>query len=220
MKTAMILAAGRGERLQPLTKSMPKALCPVRGRPLIVYHLESLALAGFERVVVNHAYLGGQIRHFLGNGSAWGLEIVYSPEPCGGLETGGGVVQALALLGEEPFLTVNADIYSDYPLKSFELIKGCQAHLVLVPAQAELGHPGDFGLADGRWLSNQNKQYTFAGIACYHPDFFQGKPVGRYSLTPLLREAVDQGLVSGEVYLGRWSDIGSMARLRVVEGWG
>lgn len=216
----MILAAGRGERLQPLTKAIPKALCPVKGRPLIAYHLEALALAGFERVVVNHAYLGGKIRHFLGNGTAWGLEIVYSPEPSGGLETGGGVVQALELLGEKPFLTVNADIYTDYPLKPVQLSEGCLAHLVLVPAEAELGHFGDFGLIDGHWLSNQDKQYTFAGIACYHPDFFKGQRVGRYSLTPLLRKAVDQRLLSAEVYQGRWSDIGSLSRLERVEGWG
>lgn len=215
MNTAMILAAGRGERLRPITDSLPKALCTVHNIPLIEYHVENLTLAGFERIIINHAYLGGQIRQHLGCGSRWGIEIRYSPEPPGGLETGGGIVNALPLLGDKPFLTVNADIFTDY---NFALLKApitSLVHLVLVKKPSYSQH-ADFGLSESCLVNNINKQYTFAGIACYRPEVFNGYRPGRYSVTPLLRQLAANNQATGEIYQGKWVDIGTLERLELV----
>lgn len=212
MKTAMILAAGRGTRLRPVTDIHPKALCAVHGRPIIEYHVANLAAAGFERLIVNHAYLGGQIRHCLGNGGRFGIEICYSPEPPGGLETGGGIVNALPLLGEEPFLTVNADIVTDYNFALLKLPANSLVHLVLVNKPSYLPQ-ADFGLSKTSLLDNTNRQYTFPGIACYHPEFFKDCKIGRYSVTPMLRKLATEQRASGELYTGKWIDIGSWEQL-------
>lgn len=212
MKTAMILAAGRGERLKPLTNQLPKAMCTVHHKPLIEYHVINLAKAGFERIVINHAHLGGQIRRHLGNGSQWEIEICYSPEPTGGLETGGGIYNALPLLGTKPFLTVNADIFTDYNFSSLTLSDGALVHSVLVK-NPKHNHKGDFGLTAQHQLTNE-KIYTFAGITCYHPDAFQSCKPGRYSVVPLIRDLVRKELATGELFKGLWVDIGSSERLK------
>lgn len=214
MKTAMILAAGRGERLKPITDNIPKALCPVQGKPLIEHHVIQLAKAGFEKLIINHAYLGGQIRHFLGNGERWGVEICYSPEPPGGLETGGGIVNALPLLGKDPFIVVNADIFTDYNFLQLTHEPNSDIHLILIAKNPVLKHHGDFGLTNKNQLTNSNPEYTFAGIACYHPRVFSNCKQGRYSVTPLIRHCAELGKASAELYQGVWFDIGSKERLR------
>ncbi len=165
MKTAMIFAAGRGERLRPLTDITPKPMCRVGNIPLIEYHVANLAQAGFERLVINHAWLGGQIRQHLGDGARWGVEICYAPEPPGGLETGGGIVNALPLLGKMPFLTVNADLFTDYNFANFTSPTDSLVHLILINKPAYFAH-ADFGLTSTGLLNNQERHYTFAGIAC------------------------------------------------------
>jgi len=218
MKTAMILAAGRGERLRPMTTSRPKALCFVNHIPLIDYHVSNLVLAGYDHLVINHAYLGGQIRQHVGNGARWGISIDYSPEPPGGLETGGGIVNALPLLGDQPFLTVNADIFTDYPFTSFQLPSTSIAHLVLVKKPPYFNQ-GDFGLSINNQLDNTPKVYTYTGIAAYRPVFFENMKPGRYSVTPLLRQFALEGSVTGECYEGRWIDIGSPERLLLANNY-
>lgn len=213
MKVAMILAAGRGERLRPLTEFIPKALCPVKDKPLIIHHVENLAACGFQKIVINHAYLGGKIRQYLGKGQSFGVDIVYSPEPTGGLETGGGIVQALPLLGNSPFVTVNADIYTDYNFNKLSVAENRLAHLVLVKKNPELDHHGDFGLSPQGDLIQNPCDYTFAGISCYRPAFFDNCRIGRYSVTPLIRKYLAMGKLSGELHPGRWYDIGSIQRL-------
>lgn len=212
MKTAMILAAGRGERLRPLTDRVPKALCTVRGKPLIAHHLYHLAQAGFQNVVINHAYLGDQIRQFVQQSDQYGLNIVFSPEPPGGLETGGGIVNALDLLGSETFLTLNGDIYTNYDLRQLTLPKHSLAHAVLVHKPAYRTQ-GDYGLSGTGLLSNDDKNYIFSGITAYDPSFFQCAAQGRYSVTPLIRQMASQHQVSGELYQGIWFDIGSPEQL-------
>ena len=216
MKTAMILAAGRGERLRPLTDLTPKALCKVRGIPLIEHHVTHLVDAGFNRIIINHAYLGGQIRQYLGNGARWGVDIYYAPEPPGGLETGGGLLNALPLLGNAPFLTVNADIFTDFNFKTLKLPTNSMAHLIVIPKPHYLTH-GDFGLSRTGLITNNEREYTFAGIACYRPECFDGLKPGRYSVTPLLRAWADAEQLTGEEHTGRWIDIGSPERLKWAE---
>lgn len=215
IKTAMILAAGRGERLRPTTDFQPKALCTVHNIPLIEYHVANLACAGFNRLIVNHAYLGDQIRQHLGHGVRWGIEIYYSPEPPGGLETGGGIVNALPLLGNQPFITINADIFTDYHFSELKLEVPSLAHLVLVkkPPYAD---KGDFGIVKSQLLDNINRDYTFSGIACYRPEVFSGCRPGRYSVTPLLRQLAMGGKATGEIFRGKWFDIGTLERLQLV----
>jgi len=211
MKTAMILAAGRGERLKPLTNKLPKALCAVQGKPLIEHHLRALATAGFQRVIINHAYLGGLIRAQLGTGQHFGLTIQYTPEPPGGLETGGGIVNALPLLGNEPFVTINADIFTDYPLANLQLPSSSMVHIILVP-KPDYVSQGDFGLSNVQ-LANTNKLYTFSGIACYRSEIFNICKPGRYSVAPLIRQLAEVKRATGELYNGVWHDIGSRERL-------
>jgi len=217
---AMILAAGRGERLRPLTDSLPKPLLQVGSKALIEYHLERLAAAGFQDVVINQGHLGHLLPEHLGNGERWRLRIHWSVEPPEALETGGGIVQALPLLGQGPFLLVNGDVFTDYPLARLRAIKCDCAHLVLVPNPPH-NPKGDFGLQGARIrnpLSNSPdaSYHTFGGLAVYHPRLFEGCKPGRYSIVPLLRKTVDESLVTGELYCGQWMDIGNLERLQAL----
>ncbi|MCW8906333.1 MAG: nucleotidyltransferase family protein [Sedimenticola sp.] len=210
---AMILAAGRGERMRPLTDQTPKPLLKVAGKPLIVYHLESLVEAGIRRFVINHAHLGEQIVDYLGDGSRWRVEIRYSAEPEGALETGGGIFNALPLLGPEPFWVVNGDIWTDYRFRLPVLPAGSLAHLVLVNNPPH--HPdGDFLLRPGGRVDDADgERLTYSGIGIYHPALFDGCSGGAFPLAPLLRDAMQRGEVSGEHHAGRWFDIGTPQRL-------
>ena len=213
----MILAAGFGERMRPLTDHTPKPLLQAGGRPLISYHLERLARAGLSEVVINVSHLASQIIDYCDNGSRWGLTISYSrePEP---LETSGGIYQALPLLGGEPFLVVNGDGWLEYP---FDQLAGCSpaggalAHLVLVDNPAQ--HPlGDFQL-DEQGLVRERKPaesgFTYAGVGVYTAAFFADMAPGKYPLRPLLDTAIRRGLLTGEYFSGHWEDVGTPERL-------
>jgi len=213
---AMVLAAGRGERLRPLTDTVPKPLLEVRGKPLIVYHLEKLGRLGVRQVVINLAWLGDAIRAALGDGARWGLSIVYSDEGSAALETGGGIFQALPLLGAEPFLIVNADVYTDFDFATLQIAPAALAHLVLVPNPPQ--HPaGDFSLHQGLVQEFGSVRWTYAGIGLYRPQLFDGCRAGRFPLLPLLRRASAAGRLHGEIYAGRWSDVGSAERLAALQ---
>jgi MurNAc alpha-1-phosphate uridylyltransferase len=216
MKTALIFAAGRGERLRPITDTCPKPLCKIQGTPLIEHHIKHLAAAGFQKIVVNICHLGGEIRTHLGNGSRFGVDLLYSPEPPGALETGGGVMNAQRLLGNEAFVTVNADICTDYPFQNLRFPSKSLAHLILVPKPDDFSE-ADFGISSESYLSNENRKYTFTGIACYRPEFFTNLKPGRFSITPHIRHQADKKTVSAEVYLGRWIDIGTHERLEAAQ---
>ncbi len=282
MTRVMILAAGRGKRMRPLTDNIPKPLLPVAGKPLIVYLIESLTRAGFEDIVVNYSHLGEQIVAHLGDGSRYGAKIVYSHESGEGLETGGGIYQALPLLETDPFIVVNGDIWTDYPFERLPRHLSGLAHLVMV------GNPphhcsGDFSLRDNRIMMpgaadvqgctsvphrdvpmpraqdaqerpaggttagmqddsrdgggratpgtvaevEQRKEQlprmpraaklTFSGIGVYRPALFADCGPGKFSLTPLLHQAIERGVVSGEYYDGRWVDVGTLERLEALE---
>lgn len=208
---AMILAAGRGERLRPLTDHLPKPLVEAGGKPLIIHLIEGLVRAEITEIIVNTAHLGDKIRSRLGNGRSLGAEIRYSPEE-GALETGGGIFQALPLLGQAPFLVVNGDIGTTYP---FHRLVGAPidlAHLVLVPNPAH--HPeGDFGLEGGRARTAGEPRLTFGGIGVYRPALFKDCEPGRFPLAPLLRKAMAADRVSAERFEGFWMDIGTIDRL-------
>ena len=209
---AMILAAGRGERMRPLTDQTPKPLLEVGGKPLIQYHIEALRDAGFRELVVNHAHLGNQIVERLGDGAQFGVHIDYSSEPEGALETGGGIKQALPLLGEQPFLVLNGDIWTDYPYQQLYREPEGLAHLVLIDNPPH--HPeGDFQLNGRRLTVEGKRKLTFSGIGLYQPDLFADSPDGAFPLAPLLRGAMQAGQVSGEYFQGRWLDIGTPQRL-------
>lgn len=209
---AMILAAGRGERMRPLTDDTPKPLLRAGGKALIEHLIEALATAGFHDLVINHAHLGTQIEAHLGSGARYGVSIAWSREPDGALETGGGIVQALPLLDGDHFLVVNGDIWTDYPFARLARRPEGLAHLVLVDNPAH--HPGgDFALIGGQVQVSGSPSLTFSGIGVYHRDLFRGCKPGRFPLAPLLRAAMDRGEVSGEHYNGRWYDIGTTERL-------
>jgi MurNAc alpha-1-phosphate uridylyltransferase len=212
---AMILAAGRGERMRPLTDHTPKPLLKAGGKPLIVHHVERLAAAGYRELVINYAHLGGQIEAALGDGARWSLHIRYSEENPA-LETGGGIYKAIPMLGAEPFLVLNGDIWTDLDLSLPRLRDGLLAHLVLVDNPPH--HPeGDFSLSDGLVRSRSYPRYTFSGIGIYHPGLFRDCRPGAFPLAPLLRRAMDSGLVSGEHYTGAWFDIGTPQRLETLD---
>ena len=217
---AMVLAAGRGERLRPLTDHTPKPLLRVRGRPLIEYLLDALAAAGVCDIVVNLAWLGGQIRDALGDGRCFGVQIAYSDEGAHALETGGGIFQALPMLGVGPFLVVNGDLWTDYPFASLlgpEVLGANDlAHLVLVPNPPQ--HPrGDFALERGRVCAEGESRHTFSGIGIYRAALFDGCRPGAFPLAPLLRAAAASDRVAGSLYAGEWQDIGSPERLRALD---
>lgn len=217
----MLLAAGRGERMRPLTDHTPKPLLEVGGKPLIVWHIERLARAGMTKLVINHAHLGGQIEAALGDGSRLGVSIQYSAEHTA-LETAGGIANALHLLGEAPFAVVNADIYCDYdfaqlPARAAALSKSRDlAHLVLVNNPEQ--HPdGDFALHDSR-VTNGLPKLTFSGIGIYKPELFQHIPRGSIApLAPLLRAQIALGRVTGEHCSGHWVDVGTPQRLQQLD---
>ncbi|CAM3799203.1 Glucose-1-phosphate thymidylyltransferase [Pseudomonas reidholzensis] len=214
---AMILAAGKGERMRPLTLHTPKPLLPVAGQPLIEYHLRALAAGGIREVVINHAWLGQQIEDHLGDGSQFGLSIRYSAEgeP---LETGGGIFKALPLLGAEPFLLINGDVWTDYDFSRLQAAPKGLAHLVLVD------NPGHHGRGDFRLLGEQVVDgdeapgtLTFSGISLLDPALFAGCQAGAFKLAPLLRKAMAEGQVSGEHHRGQWVDVGTLERLAEAE---
>lgn len=211
----MILAAGRGERMRPLTDHTPKPLLRAGGRALIEYHLEALAAAGIRDVVVNHAHLGARIEAVLGDGGRYGLRIRYSAEG-EALETGGGIRHALPLLGEQPFLVLNGDIWTDYPYGRLPVEPAGLGHLVLVDNPDH--HPeGDFALHGGRVLAQGEPRLTFAGIAVYRPALFAEHAPGRFPLAPLLRAAMADARIGGEHYRGRWVDVGTPERLEALD---
>lgn len=223
---AMILAAGRGERMRPLTDHTPKPLLKVAGKPLIVWHLERLAQAGFKEIVINHAHLGEQIEQALGDGSQWALHIQYSPEKIA-LETAGGIANALPLLGDKPFLVVNGDVFTDIdfahlaprPQAGEGLGRGQLAHLVLINNPPQ--HPkGDFAIQDGLLKNEGAQMLTFSGIGVYHPDLFasikRGEPA---KLAPLLRQAIAVNQATAEHHQGIWHDIGTPERLQSLDSY-
>ncbi len=213
---AMILAAGRGSRLRPLTDTVPKPLVQVQGQPLIVHHLMKLADVGVTEIVINHAWLGDQIEACLGDGSQWGVSIQYSPENDGGLETGGGVYQALPLLGDEPFILISADIFmsmSYHDLVHFQSMDAL-AHLVLVE-NPEHNPNGDFGLTPQGLLTNE-AQYTYSGISVVSPQLWKGFEAGVYPIAPMWRKAIEQQQCTAELFIGDWSDVGTPERLEAL----
>jgi len=217
---AMILAAGRGERMRPLSDKTPKPLLHVGGKPLIVWTLERLRTAGVSEFFINHAHLGNQVEATLGDGARFGVSIQYSSEKqTGALETAGGIANALGLLGNQPFIAAAGDIYCDFDYGHLvrRHLGDCSAHLVLVANPAH-NPKGDFAL-DGSTLLNQGEvRHTFSGIGLYHPGLFAGiTPGTRSKLAPLLRQAADAGKASGELHHGIWQDIGTPERLALLD---
>lgn len=219
---AMILAAGLGQRMRPLTDHLPKPLLEVGGKPLLQYHLEALQVAGVENVIINLAYLGDKIRAFVGDGSRFGLQVEYSvePEP---LETGGALLRALPLLGAESFLLINGDVWSEFSLASLihrKLSPSQLGHLVLVP-NPDFHPAGDFALADNGFLINDinTDRYTFAGISLLSPEIIRSYPDARdkFPLGEVLRYGINQKKLTGEVFAGRWSDVGTPERLLALQ---
>ena len=214
--TAMILAAGRGERMRPLTDGLPKPLLEVGGKKLIEYHLEAVRRAGISDVVINLSWHGEQIRAALGDGRRWDVAIRYSDEGPVALETGGGIFRALEWLGPDPFLVLNGDVWTDYDVARLKLPDDAHARLVLVPNPAH--HPnGDFGLKHARVIEDASERYTFSGIAMYRREFFAECRPGKFPLLPLLRRAMNAGRLSGEIHEGRWYDIGTPQRLAALD---
>ena len=218
---AMILAAGVGERMRPLTDHTPKPLLRVAGTPLIELHIRRLAAAGFGELVINVSHLGEQVMDYCRDGRKWGVSIVYSQEDAP-LETAGGIIKALPLLGDAPFLVVNGDIWTDYPfgqLAAWSLRPGESAHLVMVDNPPQ--HPrGDFQLDDDNWirlLEPGAVGSTYAGVGTYTPAFFAGQPAGKLPMRPLMDAAIALGRLGGERYRGQWQDVGTPERLRELD---
>ena len=214
----MLLAAGVGERMRPLTDHTPKPLLAVGGTPLIAHHIRRLAGAGLTELVINVSHLAQQIMDYCGDGSRWGVSITYSPESQP-LETAGGIINAMPLLGGKPFMVVNGDVWTDYPFAQLAAVDlastGCDAHLVLVdnPPQHALG---DFSLNREGQLALKTPDvtgYTYAGLGLYSPAFFDGAAQGKLAMRPLLDKAIPQGLVCGEYFQGEWADVGTPQRL-------
>lgn len=214
----MILAAGRGERLRPLTDNIPKPLVRVGDHALIEWHIQRLVSAQVTQIVINLSHLGDQIQSCLGNGERYGAQLTYSLEPEPALETAGGIIQALAALGSEPFIVVNGDIWTDYPFSRLALAAPIKAlaHLVMVDNPEH--HPqGDFVLHAGKLLANDHEpRLTYSGIAVYRPEFFADCKPGRQALAPLLKQHMSAGKVTGEYYQGQWHDIGTIERLQSI----
>ena len=213
---AMILAAGRGERMRPLSDVTPKPLLQVHGKPLIEWHIKKLARQGFEQIVINVAHLGEQIIQTLGDGERFGIPIIYSDErSSGALESAGGIKKALPLLGEEPFLVVNGDIFCNYKFDPHLQLRNRLAHLILVPNPSH-NPQGDFGLNGAVVCNEASKMWTFSGIGYYNPVMFRDTPQKKAPLAPLLRRLAEKKRISGEVYGGFWSDIGTPQRLDAI----
>ena len=211
---AMVLAAGYGNRLRPLTDHTPKPLVPVGGKPLIVHHLEKLSSAGFSEVVINLGHLGKKIPEALGDGHSWGLSISYSDEGPEPLETGGGMTKALPLLGTEPFLLVNGDVWCDLDFSTLpkNLPEDDLAMLYLV-AKPEWRERGDFSLSENRVIEKDSPEFLYAGIALYHPSILAGAVVEKFSIIPRLKKAISDNRVGGLLYHGEWDDVGTPERL-------
>ena len=219
---AMILAAGRGERMRPLTDKIPKPLLEVQGKALIIHHIEKLAHLGFEEIIINIAHLGYKIPEALGDGSKWGIKISYSDEQKGGaLESAGGIVKALPLLGDDTFLVVNGDVFCDYKFNPDFNLGDDLAHLILVNNPEHNPH-GDFGFNENGVLNTANEMYTFSGIGYYSPKLFTSlypkgtMHVEKQALAPILREVIKQNKISGSLHVGYWHDIGTPKRLKEV----
>lgn len=213
---AIVLAAGRGERMRPITDRIPKPLVPVAGKPLIAYHLESLARAGVRDIVINLSHLGAQIPAALGDGSRFGVRIQYSDEGPVPFETGGGIFNALPLLGPAPFIVVNGDIWTDFDFSALALDPGADARLVLVPNPPHVAR-GDFGLDGDHVIESDRDRFTYSGVGVYSPEFFAGCQPGKFPLLPLLKRAIAARRLRGQVYRGEWSDIGTPERLAQLE---
>ncbi|HEX8755122.1 MAG TPA: nucleotidyltransferase family protein [Steroidobacteraceae bacterium] len=212
-RIAMVLAAGRGERLRPITDTLPKPLVEIAGKPLIAYHLEALARADVRDVVINLSWLGEKIRAALGDGAAYGVRIAYSEEGPLPLETGGGIHRALPLLGPGPFLVVNADVWTDVDFRDFlTLQEEADARLLLAPNPAHHAR-GDFGLDGDFVVEREADRFTYTGIGIYRPEIFAGCGPGKFPLLPLLKRAIAARRLRGQVYCGEWLDIGSPERL-------
>lgn len=211
----MILAAGRGERMRPLTDQTPKPLLSVGGRPLIVHLIEALVRAKFTELVINHSYRGAELERAVGTGSNYGARIRYSAEPEGALETGGGIYQALPMLGDT-FLVVNGDVWTDYPFARLHRAPSGLAHLVMVDNPVHRPQ-GDFALVGGMICEHGEPRLTFAGIGVYRAGLFAGCAPGRFPLVRLLRRGIHEGQISGEHYRGQWIDVGTPERLRALD---
>lgn len=209
---AMILAAGRGERLRPITNKTPKALLEIAGESLLERHLRMLAAAGIDAVVINLGWLGEQIVESIGDGHRYGLQVTYSPEFDAVLETAGGIQRALPMLGCGPFWVINADVFTDLHLPGIALEKNVLGHVLLVPTPA-FKSCGDFDLVNGSLANGDQPLYTFSGIACYRPELFRRMPPGRAPLAPLLRMAADNGELTAALLDGVWEDVGTHERL-------
>lgn len=215
---AMILAAGRGERLRPLTDTVPKPLLKAGSKSLIEHHLFNLAENGISDVIINIAWLGQQIKETLGTGKKYNLRISYSDEGEQALETAGGIIKALPLLGDEPFLVVNSDIWSDFDLGTLTNTKiQSEAHLVLVN-NPEHNDKGDFALKDGYLENTGEPMYTYSGIGIYTQQFFDGQPAEKTPLGPIIREKIKQHRVTGTLHDGLWTDVGTLERLKTLNG--
>lgn len=213
---AMILAAGDGTRMRPLTENLPKPMLQVAGKPLLEYHIESIARAGIHDIVINHARFGHMIEDYFGDGERFDVNICYSAEGDKPLETGGGIKRALALLGDAPFLAVNADIWTDYPFVDLVAAVVTTPYLVLVP-NPEHNPKGDFALQDGLIRNQGDNLHTFSGIGLYSAEMFVDANERAFSLAPLLREQIGKKQVSGELYSGLWYDIGTPQRLQALD---
>lgn len=213
----MILAAGRGERMRPLTDDTPKPLLRVQEQPLIERHVNALVAAGIRRIVINLAWLGTQIRDYLGDGTRYDAVIQYSEEAPHALQPAGGIFRALPLLQPGPFMVVNGDVYTDFPFAALRLPAAMDAHLVLVPNPSH--HAGDFGLRSGRAVaapsraSAQERLYTYSGIGMFRPAFFDGCVDGSFPLKPLLLRSIAASRCSAQLFEGRWEDVGTPQRL-------
>lgn len=213
---AMLLAAGRGERMRPLTDHTPKPLLVAGGKPLIAWHLEALARAGVTEVIINLSWLGAQIRAAVGDGGSFGVRVQYSEEGSPPLETGGGIFHALPLLGPGPFLVVNGDTFTDIDVRALRLAAGADACLVLVPNPPQ--HPrGDFDLAGQRIVGREPRPFTYSGIGIFSPTLFAGCTGGRFPLLPLFQRAMAAGRLQGQRHDGVWRDIGTPERLAALD---
>lgn len=211
----MLLAAGLGERLRPITDKTPKPLIEIAGKPIIVHHLERLKSSGFNHIIINTSHLGEMIKQHLGDGTQFGLRIEYSHEVAP-LETAGGIINALPLLGKKPFLVINADIWCEHKLSFANLSRDKLAHLVLVENPTH-NTDGDFSYEFGRIYNHGKSRLTFSGIGLYDPKLFSNLAAEKLALAPILRAAIDEELVSAEYFTGKWFDIGTQERLAETE---
>jgi len=217
---AMILAAGRGSRMRPLTDNQPKPLLPVAGKPLLGYHLEKLANAGVNEVVINHAWHGEQIEDFVGDGSQWGLQVSFSAEPEGGLETAGGIIKALPLLGDDPFWVINGDIWTDWDYRDLptDLEKGLLGHLIMVDNPIHHSN-GDFAIENGLLVNGENEndaRKTISGVGLYRKELLAPYPEGKRALKPFFDRAINKKQLAASHQDGFWTDVGTPERLHQV----